>query len=141
MPACAVEYEAVVDYFKAIFHGNGTDGLILRERWMARDGLFERLAQQFQLAVFTGRLRWEAELTLYALRAAFALRSDRRHGRCHAPEARARGPAEDLRSAGISSAGTSATRWTMHAVPREAVCRSSASRRRRIRATRIWLRS
>ena len=59
-----VEYQAVVDYFNSIFHGNGSDGLILRERWIARDGLFERLAEKFQLAVFTGRLRWEAELTL-----------------------------------------------------------------------------
>jgi len=58
------KYQDVVDYFNSIFHGNGSDGLILRERWIARDGLFERLAQQFQLAVFTGRLRWEAQLTL-----------------------------------------------------------------------------
>jgi len=59
-----VEYQSVVDYFNSIFHGNGTDGLILRERWIARDGLFERLSRNFQLAVFTGRLHWEAELTL-----------------------------------------------------------------------------
>jgi len=59
-----VEYQAVVDYFNSIFHGNGSDGLILRERWIAHDGLFERLAEKFRLAVFTGRLRWEAELTL-----------------------------------------------------------------------------
>jgi HAD superfamily hydrolase (TIGR01548 family) len=59
-----VSYQSVVDHFNSIFHGNGTDGLILRERWIARDGLFERLSQLFQLAVFTGRLRWEAELTL-----------------------------------------------------------------------------
>ena len=59
-----VDYQAVVDYFNSIFHGNGSNGLILRERWIAADGLFERLAQRFQLAVFTGRLRWEAELTL-----------------------------------------------------------------------------
>ena len=39
-----VEYQAVVDYFNSIFHGNGSDGLILRERWIARDGLFERPA-------------------------------------------------------------------------------------------------
>lgn len=59
-----VAYESVVDHFNSIFHGNGSDGLILRERWIARDGLFERLSARFQLAVFTGRLRWEAELTL-----------------------------------------------------------------------------
>jgi HAD superfamily phosphatase len=60
-----VDYRGVVDYFNSIFHGNGSDGLILRERWIAADGLFERLAENFQLAVFTGRLRWEAELTLH----------------------------------------------------------------------------
>ena len=55
-------YNDVVDYFQSIFHG--PDGLIQRERWIARAGLFERLQQRFRFAVFTGRLRWEAELTL-----------------------------------------------------------------------------
>lgn len=70
-----VDFEAVVDYFQAIFHGkNGHDALVLRERWIARDGLFERLSRCFQLAVFTGRLRWEAEFTLnrFAPRISFA---------------------------------------------------------------------
>jgi len=57
-------YDAVIEYFQSIFHGNGSDGLILRERWIARTGMLERLNQQFQFAVFTGRLKWEAELTL-----------------------------------------------------------------------------
>jgi len=60
----AVEFQAVVDYFQGLFHGNGTDGLILRERWLARDGLFDRLGAQFDFAIFTGRMRWEAEVTL-----------------------------------------------------------------------------
>jgi len=59
-----VEFQSVVDYFNSIFHGDGSDGLILRERWIATDTLFERLSRRFQMAVFTGRLRWEAELTL-----------------------------------------------------------------------------
>ena len=50
--------------FRGLFHGDGTNGLIMRERWIARDGLFERLSRRFQLAVFTGRLKWEAEFTL-----------------------------------------------------------------------------
>jgi len=57
-------YDAVVEYFQSIFHGSGSDGLIMRERWIARDGMLERLNGQFQFALFTGRLRWEAELTL-----------------------------------------------------------------------------
>jgi HAD superfamily phosphatase len=59
-----VDYDAVVEHFQAIFHGNGTDGLIMRERWIASAGLLERLSERFQLSLFTGRLRWEAELTL-----------------------------------------------------------------------------
>ena len=55
-------YNDVVDYFQSIFHGPG--GLIQKERWIARDGALERLNRRFRFAVFTGRLRWEAELTL-----------------------------------------------------------------------------
>ena len=60
-----VEFQTVVDYFQKLFHGTGTDGMILRERWMARDGLLERLAGRCDFAVFTGRMRWEAEYTLH----------------------------------------------------------------------------
>jgi HAD superfamily phosphatase len=58
------EYANVVDQFQKIFHGNGSDGLILRELWIASHGLFPALAARHHLAVFTGRLRWEANLTL-----------------------------------------------------------------------------
>jgi HAD superfamily hydrolase (TIGR01548 family) len=54
----------VVEYFQKVFHGNGKNGLILKERWLAGDGLLERLATTRLLAIFTGRLRWEALLTL-----------------------------------------------------------------------------
>ncbi len=60
----AVEYGDVVRHFQSIFHGNGTDGLILRERWIAGNGLFDRLSLRFDLAVYTGREKWEAEYTL-----------------------------------------------------------------------------
>lgn len=56
------QYTDVVDYFQSIFHG--PNGLIQRERWIARDGILERLNRRFQFAVFTGRLHWEADLTL-----------------------------------------------------------------------------
>ena len=59
-----VPFEEVKTFFQGIFHGNGEDGLILRERWLACPGLLERLSEEFRLAVFTGRERWEAELTL-----------------------------------------------------------------------------
>ena len=57
-------YDEVVDYFQRLFHGNGTNGMILREQWVAANGLFDRLGNKHYLAVFTGRLRWEANLTL-----------------------------------------------------------------------------
>jgi HAD superfamily phosphatase len=60
----AVDYHTVVDHFQGLFHGNGKDGLILRERWVAREGLFDRLGAAFDFAIFTGRMRWEAQVTL-----------------------------------------------------------------------------
>jgi HAD superfamily phosphatase len=72
-----VAFDDVVDRFQQIFLGAQNpllasearnegipNGLILRERWLAADGLFERLAASHKLAVFTGRLGWEAHLTL-----------------------------------------------------------------------------
>lgn len=59
-----VPYQTVVDRFQEIFHGDGSNGLILREQWVAREGLFDRLADSHRMAVFTGRLRWEAHVTL-----------------------------------------------------------------------------
>ncbi len=59
-----LEYGVVVDYFQSIFFGTGTDGLILREKWIARDGLLEALNQRFGFGIFTGRLRSEAAVTL-----------------------------------------------------------------------------
>jgi HAD superfamily phosphatase len=59
-----VPFENVRDHFQYLFHGDGTNGLILRERWIARPGALEKLAERFRFAVFTGRPKWEAELTL-----------------------------------------------------------------------------
>ncbi len=59
-----LEYRVVVDHFQSIFFGSGTDGLILREKWIARDGLLEALNQRFGFGIFTGRLRAEADVTL-----------------------------------------------------------------------------
>lgn len=57
-------YEEVVDYFQKLFLGENNDGMITREEWVAQPGLFERLAHNNALAVFTGRLNSEARLTL-----------------------------------------------------------------------------
>src|SRR5271170_583755 len=64
-----VEYGAVVDYFNHIFLGGGDgskdgDGLIRRESWIPQPGLLDRLGSRFDLAIFTGRLRYELDFTL-----------------------------------------------------------------------------
>ncbi len=60
-----VGYDSVVTEFNKLFVGeNDREGLVRRERWIARDGLLERLSERFQLAIFTGRMRWEADITL-----------------------------------------------------------------------------
>jgi len=57
-------FDDVKGHFQKLFHGDGSDGLMLREQWVARPGALERLNQQFRFALFTGRPKWEAELTL-----------------------------------------------------------------------------
>jgi HAD superfamily phosphatase len=64
-----------VKYFCDLFFGpNGDDGLVSREVWVPRDGLLESLSQRYQLAIFTGRLHSEADVTLrrYAANIAFS---------------------------------------------------------------------
>jgi HAD superfamily phosphatase len=59
-----VPYNTVVDYFNEIFIGTNGNGLIQREQWFPKPGLLERLRERFDLAIFTGRLQYEAEITL-----------------------------------------------------------------------------
>ena len=60
-----VTHETVVSKFQKLFRGeNGNDGLISRERWIAQEGLFDRLGDRHRLAVFTGRFQEEAQVTL-----------------------------------------------------------------------------
>ncbi len=60
----SVTYQQVVDRFNEIFFGDGTDGLIYREQWIPKAGLLERLAERFQLALFTGRVEQELKITM-----------------------------------------------------------------------------
>jgi len=61
----AVPFEEMKAHFQTLFlGGDSTEGLILREKWIARPGMLEKLSRQFRLAVFTGRPRQEADLTL-----------------------------------------------------------------------------
>lgn len=59
-----VSYQTVVDYFNEIFIGTNGDGLIQRESWFPAPGFLEKLQQRCGLALFTGRLQYEADITL-----------------------------------------------------------------------------
>ena len=59
-----VDYAEVVEYFNQIFLGKNGDGLIRHERWMPKQGLLERLGERATLAIFTGRAKFEADVTL-----------------------------------------------------------------------------
>jgi HAD superfamily hydrolase (TIGR01548 family) len=56
-----VDYGTVVERFNDYFLNQG---LIHRERWLPLPGLLEELAERFELAIFTGRSTYEAEITL-----------------------------------------------------------------------------
>jgi HAD superfamily phosphatase len=58
-------FDEVKARFQDLFLGvNGHPGLILHERWIAQPGLLEGLGRQFRLALFTGRPKSEAQMTL-----------------------------------------------------------------------------
>ncbi len=59
-----VPLERVTEYFQRVFLGDGTDGLIRREKWVDRTGTLRRLSQRFRFAIFTGRPKEDAEITL-----------------------------------------------------------------------------
>ncbi len=59
-----VDYADVVEHFNRIFLGENGDGLIRFEEWMPQNGLLERLSKRVQLAIFTGRANFEADVTL-----------------------------------------------------------------------------
>lgn len=63
-----LEYQTVVDRFNDLFFGDLSTGiptgLMKNERWLPVNGLLENLREDHGLAVFTGRLREEAMITL-----------------------------------------------------------------------------
>lgn len=59
-----VDYDTVVEKFNEFFLGEDGNGLIQREGWFPLPGLLERLGRRFELSLFTGRLRYEADITL-----------------------------------------------------------------------------
>jgi HAD superfamily phosphatase len=59
-----VPHAAIVKKFNEFFLGKNGDGLIMREQWFPQPGLLERLGGKYQLALFTGRLKYEVDLSL-----------------------------------------------------------------------------
>jgi HAD superfamily phosphatase len=59
-----IPYESVTLEFNRIFFGENNDGLILREKWIAEPALLDRLKQRYGLCIFTGRVQYEAQITL-----------------------------------------------------------------------------
>ncbi|MBY0503034.1 MAG: HAD-IA family hydrolase [Bryobacteraceae bacterium] len=60
-----IPLDTVITRFNEIFFGDAnTPGLMQRERWLPLPGMLERLHSRFDLGIFTGRLRFEAQLTL-----------------------------------------------------------------------------
>lgn len=59
-----VDYGDLVSRFNERFLGRNGDGLIQRERWFPQAGLLARLSSRYELAIFTGRLRYEADISL-----------------------------------------------------------------------------
>jgi HAD superfamily phosphatase len=61
-----IDYDTVVDQFNIFFLGpkSDGDGLIQREGWFPDPGFLEALNEHFELGIFTGRVRYEAAITL-----------------------------------------------------------------------------
>lgn len=59
-----VPYEDVIERFNLIFLGDDFNGLILKEQWVPRNGLLERLSERYDLSIFTGRPLEDAAHTL-----------------------------------------------------------------------------
>ena len=59
-----VPYKEVATVFDRIFFGANNDGLILQEQWIVDPGFLERLSVKYALCIFTGRVQFEARITL-----------------------------------------------------------------------------
>jgi len=58
------DFETVKAHFQQLFRGDGGPNLMQREKWVARPGTLEKLGETFRFAVFTGRPKEEARITL-----------------------------------------------------------------------------
>ncbi|MFL6447173.1 MAG: HAD-IA family hydrolase [Bryobacteraceae bacterium] len=60
----SIPYGDVVEYFNQVFLGEDGDGLIQREQWLPKPTLLDELRANADLAIFTGRAKYEADITL-----------------------------------------------------------------------------
>jgi HAD superfamily phosphatase len=60
----SADFETVKARFQHLFRGDGGPHLMQREQWVARPGTLEKLGETFRFAVFTGRPKEEARITL-----------------------------------------------------------------------------
>jgi HAD superfamily phosphatase len=58
------EYSEVKKKFLEFYWGSGGDGYVSREKWLLPRSSLRRLAAEAELAIFTGRVRMEADYTL-----------------------------------------------------------------------------
>ena len=56
--------EQIVEKFQEFYFGNNGDGLILNEEFLIRPETLKKLSEKYDLAIFTGRPRKEAEFVL-----------------------------------------------------------------------------
>src|SRR5205823_3905709 len=54
----------IIERFNQLFLGSNGDGLINRETWFPKPGLLQNLCRKSRLAIFTGRMRYEADISL-----------------------------------------------------------------------------
>jgi HAD superfamily phosphatase len=59
-----IDYDTVIEKFNEYFLGEDGNGLVTSESWFPKPGLLERLGKTYGLALFSGRLRYEADITL-----------------------------------------------------------------------------
>src|SRR5471030_464340 len=149
-----VPFDHVKDYFQSIFLGDavapavsvapailspvGSSGLILHEQWVAHPGMLENLNQNFRFAVFTGRPRPEADLTLRRFAGGLVFHPLIAMGDVTHPKPAPTACCRSWNRTPAPRSSTSATPWTTPVAPAPRRSRSSASRPPPIRATSTW---
>lgn len=59
-----IEKQKIINKFQELYLGKNFDGLIKNEKFLIKKETIEKLSKRYKLAIFTGRLRIEAEFAL-----------------------------------------------------------------------------